>query len=179
MARIGATRRGSFPSPYEQVLRLDHISLHPDYIDNGFINDIAMLRLEKPVIFSDYVRPVCLPQSEPKSGTICTVTGWGQLFEIGRIFRKYDYLLNIFRLFIKIDGLIKCCFLYSGYSARGTTSCDFDGRVSKENIIHSIIQNYTRNALRWIERWWKRCLFGRQWWTFGLFGIRQQVHSSR
>ncbi|KAK9296507.1 hypothetical protein QLX08_009498 [Tetragonisca angustula] len=86
VARIGATRRGSFPSPYEQVLRLDHISLHPDYIDNGFINDIAMLRLEEPVTFSDYVRPVCLPDSEPKSGTMCTVTGWGQLFEIGRIF---------------------------------------------------------------------------------------------
>ncbi|CAK9832521.1 PRSS8 [Anthophora retusa] len=86
VARIGATRRGSFPSPYEQVLRLDHISLHPDYIDNGFINDIAMLRLEEPVTFSDYVRPVCLPQSEPRSGTMCTVTGWGQLFEIGRIF---------------------------------------------------------------------------------------------
>ncbi|XP_017758253.1 PREDICTED: uncharacterized protein LOC108549401 [Eufriesea mexicana] len=86
VARIGATRRGSFPSPYEQVLRLDHISLHPDYIDNGFINDIAMLRLEEPVTFSDYVRPVCLPESEPKSGTMCTVTGWGQLFEIGRIF---------------------------------------------------------------------------------------------
>ncbi|XP_017881922.1 uncharacterized protein LOC108626033 isoform X2 [Ceratina calcarata] len=86
VARIGATRRGSFPSPYEQVLRLDHISLHPDYIDNGFINDIAMLRLEAQVTFSDYVRPVCLPQSEPRSGTMCTVTGWGQLFEIGRIF---------------------------------------------------------------------------------------------
>ncbi|XP_076246461.1 uncharacterized protein LOC143186639 [Calliopsis andreniformis] len=86
VARIGATRRGSFPSPYEQVLRLDYISLHPDYIDNGFINDIAMLRLEKSVAFSDYVRPVCLPEAEPKSGTSCTVTGWGQLFEIERIF---------------------------------------------------------------------------------------------
>ncbi|XP_043673455.1 uncharacterized protein LOC122631607 [Vespula pensylvanica] len=86
VARIGATRRGSFPSPHEQLLRLDHIVLHPDYIDNGFINDIALLRLERSVTFSDYVRPVCLPQNEPKSGTTCTVTGWGQLFEIGRIF---------------------------------------------------------------------------------------------
>ncbi|XP_051153423.1 uncharacterized protein LOC127276809 isoform X2 [Leptopilina boulardi] len=86
VARIGATRKGNFPSPHEQLLRLDYISLHPDYIDNGFINDIALLRLEAPVTFSDYVRPVCLPESEPKSGTMCTVTGWGQLFEIGRIF---------------------------------------------------------------------------------------------
>ncbi|XP_034947847.1 LOW QUALITY PROTEIN: uncharacterized protein [Chelonus insularis] len=86
VARIGATRRGSFPSPYEQILTLDYIGLHPEYIDNGFINDVALLRLEKPVIFSDYVRPICLPNNEPKSGTICTVTGWGQLFEVGRIF---------------------------------------------------------------------------------------------
>ncbi|CAG5101575.1 Similar to Enteropeptidase-like, partial [Cotesia congregata] len=86
VARIGATRRGNFPSPHEQILTLDFINLHPEYIDSGFINDVALLRLERPVIFSDYVRPVCLPDSEPKSGTICTVTGWGQLFEIGRIF---------------------------------------------------------------------------------------------
>ncbi|XP_008544698.1 uncharacterized protein LOC103569261 [Microplitis demolitor] len=86
VARIGATRRGNFPSPHEQILTLDYINLHPEYIDSGFINDVALLRLERPVIFSDYVRPVCLPDSEPKSGTTCTVTGWGQLFEIGRIF---------------------------------------------------------------------------------------------
>ncbi|XP_023289826.1 uncharacterized protein LOC105698698 [Orussus abietinus] len=86
VARIGTTRRGNFPSPHEQILRLDHVSLHPDYVDNGFINDVALLRLERPVTFSDYVRPVCLPEVEPKTGAVCTVTGWGQLFEIGRIF---------------------------------------------------------------------------------------------
>ncbi|KAK0098621.1 hypothetical protein PV326_005954 [Microctonus aethiopoides] len=86
VARIGATRRGNFPTPHEQIITLENIALHPDYIDNGFINDIALLRLEQPVTFSDYVRPICLPDTEPKSGTTCTVTGWGQLFEIGRIF---------------------------------------------------------------------------------------------
>ncbi|KAJ8684425.1 hypothetical protein QAD02_020217 [Eretmocerus hayati] len=86
VARLGATRRGSFPGPYEQIIRLDYIILHPEYVDSGFINDISLLRLERPVSFSDYVRPVCLPSSEPKSGRSCTVTGWGQLFEIGRIF---------------------------------------------------------------------------------------------
>ncbi|EZA47834.1 Enteropeptidase [Ooceraea biroi] len=87
VARIGATRRGSFHSPYEQLLRLDHISLHPDYIDNGFVNDIAVLRLERAVTFTDYVRPVCLPTSPVvQTGTVCVVTGWGQLYEIGRVF---------------------------------------------------------------------------------------------
>ncbi|XP_015111459.1 uncharacterized protein LOC107037419 [Diachasma alloeum] len=86
VARIGATRKGNFPSPHEQILPLDYVILHPEYVDNGYINDVAVLRLEKPVTFSDYVRPICLPDSEPKSGTSCTVTGWGQLYEIGRIF---------------------------------------------------------------------------------------------
>ncbi|XP_043287409.1 uncharacterized protein [Venturia canescens] len=86
VARIGATRRGSFPSPHEQLLIVDEISPHPDYIHNGFINDVALLRLEKSVTFSDYVRPICLPSAEPKSGVTCTVTGWGQLFELGRIY---------------------------------------------------------------------------------------------
>ena len=89
IARIGATRRGSFSGPNEQLLAVDQIALHPEYIDTGYINDIALLRLETVVTFSDYVRPVCLPNSEPKSGTSCTVTGWGQLFEIGRIYRKF------------------------------------------------------------------------------------------
>ncbi|XP_011629810.1 uncharacterized protein LOC105422211 [Pogonomyrmex barbatus] len=86
VARIGATRRGSFRSPHEQLLRVDYISLHPDYIDNGFVNDIAVIRLERAVSFSDYIRPVCLPKAPVASGTICVVTGWGQLYEIGRIF---------------------------------------------------------------------------------------------
>lgn len=88
VARIGATRRGSFRSPHEQLLRVDYISLHPDYVDNGFVNDIAVIRLERAVSFSDYVRPVCLPKAPVLSGTICVVTGWGQLYEIGRVFRK-------------------------------------------------------------------------------------------
>lgn len=90
MARIGATRRESFRSPHEQLLRLDYISLHPDYIDEGFVNDIAVLRLERPVTFSDYIRPVCLPANPVTTGTVCVITGWGQLFEINRVFRKWN-----------------------------------------------------------------------------------------
>jgi len=88
VARIGATHKGSFHSPHEQLLRVDHISLHPDYIDNGFINDIAVVRLERAVIFSDYIRPVCLPTAPVNPGTMCFVTGWGQTNEFNRVFRK-------------------------------------------------------------------------------------------
>ncbi|XP_004449084.1 putative serine protease 45 [Dasypus novemcinctus] len=57
------------------------IILHPKYWGRTFIlNDIALLRLQSPASFSEYVQPICLP--EPgfllKVGAQCWVTGWGQ-----------------------------------------------------------------------------------------------------
>ena len=39
---------------------------------------------------SDFVRPACLPppSSDIQTGALCTVVGWGQLFESGKIFRE-------------------------------------------------------------------------------------------
>lgn len=91
MARLGALRRGStLLSPYEQLRTISRIVIHPGYVDAGFVNDISLLQMESAVIFSDYVRPICLPTASvnPKDGSLCTVVGWGQLFEVGRIFRK-------------------------------------------------------------------------------------------
>lgn len=67
-----------------------NILLHPNYNDVGFVNDISLLKMENPIIFSDYVRPICLPPRDVnlKDGRVCTVIGWGQLFEVGRIFRE-------------------------------------------------------------------------------------------
>ncbi|XP_054267242.1 uncharacterized protein LOC128989379 [Macrosteles quadrilineatus] len=89
VARLGALRRGTnLPSPYEQLRVVSRILLHPHYVDAGFINDISLLQLREPVTLTDYVRPICLPQPNvaPSDGTMCTVIGWGQLFEVGRIF---------------------------------------------------------------------------------------------
>ncbi|XP_076033757.1 enteropeptidase-like [Oratosquilla oratoria] len=89
VARLGALRRGNkFPSPFEQLRHISHIFIHPEYMDTGFLNDISMLRMEKPVIFTDFVRPVCLPPPESpiRDHRMCTLVGWGQLFEVGRIF---------------------------------------------------------------------------------------------
>nr|CAD7608183.1 unnamed protein product [Timema genevievae] len=95
VARLGALRRRTnFPSPHEQLQPISHIILHPGYVDVGFINDISLLRMKNQVIFSDYIRPICLPQLgvELKDGRLCTVVGWGQLFESGRVFQKvYPY----------------------------------------------------------------------------------------
>ncbi|KAF2352747.1 Serine proteases trypsin domain [Trinorchestia longiramus] len=91
VARLGALRRGTtLPSPYEQTRTITHVFIHPDYIDASYTNDIALLKLANPVSYTDYVRPVCLPPSQYSvtTGRRCTLIGWGQLFEVGKIFRE-------------------------------------------------------------------------------------------
>lgn len=101
VARLGTLRRGATVlSPHEQLIRITHIFLHPDYKNVGFVNDVSLLRLDKEVSFTDFVRPACLPSRDAKirDGRMCTVVGWGQLFEAGRVFRKYNnnFVLTFF-----------------------------------------------------------------------------------
>lgn len=55
---------------------------HESYDPNQNFNDIALLKLPRPVSFSEFISPVCLPLSEDlqdqlKIGRIFTVIGWG------------------------------------------------------------------------------------------------------
>lgn len=39
--------------------------------------DVALLKLNRTLKYNNRVGPVCLPDSEFASGSICHVTGWG------------------------------------------------------------------------------------------------------
>ncbi len=61
---------------------------HPDYDDNSHDNDLALVKLTRPVILTDRVSIVTLATSPTDdslwmAGTVSTVTGWGALSEIG------------------------------------------------------------------------------------------------
>ncbi|KAK2822868.1 hypothetical protein Q5P01_022933 [Channa striata] len=57
---------------------------HPDYNSLTVDNDIALLRLEHPVSFTEFIIPICLPGRELAervlhvNGTITVVSGWGK-----------------------------------------------------------------------------------------------------
>nr|XP_027203522.1 serine protease nudel-like [Dermatophagoides pteronyssinus] len=91
-ARSGVLRRGSLQRTlYEEIRRIDRVIIHPDYVDRGFLNDIALLHLDKPLQYSKYIRPICLPDEEDShidrwNNQLCTTVGWGKLYEHGRIF---------------------------------------------------------------------------------------------
>uniref|UniRef100_A0A3B5BNQ2 Suppression of tumorigenicity 14 n=1 Tax=Stegastes partitus TaxID=144197 RepID=A0A3B5BNQ2_9TELE len=58
---------------------------HPNYNDYTFDNDIALMELESPVTYSDYIQPICLPaaQHDFPTGSTVWITGWGAKREGG------------------------------------------------------------------------------------------------
>uniref|UniRef100_A0A0K8VIH4 CLIP domain-containing serine protease n=2 Tax=Bactrocera latifrons TaxID=174628 RepID=A0A0K8VIH4_BACLA len=65
---------------------IEEIIPHNQYRDNAANkeNDIALIRLDQDIRFSDSIRPICLPsavaqeRSAPASDTLYTVAGWGR-----------------------------------------------------------------------------------------------------
>ncbi|XP_043272611.1 venom protease-like [Venturia canescens] len=65
-------------------LFIEKTTIHPDYDEKTFFSDIAVIKLERDVEFTDLIRPICLPVSEsiqraPKVGQRPYVIGWGAL----------------------------------------------------------------------------------------------------
>ncbi|KAF2895868.1 hypothetical protein ILUMI_10303 [Ignelater luminosus] len=61
-------------------LKIEEKIVHPDYGSRKSKNDIALLRLDRNIEFTDFIQPICLPVSEaldPSVGSRLTVVGWG------------------------------------------------------------------------------------------------------
>lgn len=58
--------------------------MHPQYNPNTITNDVALLRLESPIQFTDKIRPVCLPNKNHNfDNKDAIVAGWGLIKEGG------------------------------------------------------------------------------------------------
>ncbi|KAG8544063.1 hypothetical protein GDO81_023139 [Engystomops pustulosus] len=57
------------------------IYIHPIYQRPGSSGDIALIKLQNPVQYSDYVMPICVPTQDVEfpSDLNCFVTGWGSI----------------------------------------------------------------------------------------------------
>lgn len=96
--QTGILRRFSY-SPMEQTRWAAAAIPHEDYNKKTLKNDIALMKLSKPVRFNRYVRPICLPSETtagedylqgPKPNTVCITVGWGATVEHGAD-RKFPF----------------------------------------------------------------------------------------
>lgn len=57
------------------------IYIHPIFTRAGSSGDIALIKLQNPVQFTDYIMPICVPTQDVQfpSNLNCFVTGWGSI----------------------------------------------------------------------------------------------------
>ncbi|KAL8616664.1 hypothetical protein ACOMHN_031646 [Nucella lapillus] len=96
------------------VYPVSRIFLHGNHSGVTHTNDIAIVRLSKPVdLGGPYARAACLPrQGQTFQGRVCAVTGWGSISSAGR---KDDYLREVDLPVISNDQ----CKYYLGSLGRG------------------------------------------------------------
>ncbi|XP_075037372.1 transmembrane protease serine 9-like [Mixophyes fleayi] len=66
-------------SSSEVTARVDKIVISPQYTSPGTGEDIALIRLSRPVTYSQFILPVCIPPASMvfPPGMSCWITGWG------------------------------------------------------------------------------------------------------
>lgn len=73
--RAGSTK----PKAGGVHLKVVKIKVHPRYSPSRNDKDIAVLELEKPLTYSDKIKPIALATKEPTAPGTVQTSGWGAL----------------------------------------------------------------------------------------------------
>ncbi|CAI9541892.1 unnamed protein product, partial [Staurois parvus] len=74
-------------------VNVSSIIVNSNYTDTASPGDIALLKLDTPVNYTEYIMPICLPSSTTTfpCGMECWVTGWGTRSSGGEPMSKSDF----------------------------------------------------------------------------------------
>ncbi|XP_053289403.1 trypsin-3 [Pleuronectes platessa] len=67
------------PEGTEQHIMSAEFIRHPDYNPRSQDSDIMLIRLSRPATLNSFVRPATLPSKCASDGTMCQISGWGNL----------------------------------------------------------------------------------------------------
>ncbi|XP_057606336.1 serine protease 27 isoform X2 [Hippopotamus amphibius kiboko] len=116
------------PGPHAMYSRVKRVESNPLYQGMASSADVALVELEAPVTFTNYIFPVCVPDPSVvfETGMNCSVTGWGSPGE-------QDHLPNpqiLQKLTVPIIDTLKCNQLYSKDSESG-----FQPKTIKDDML--------------------------------------------
>ncbi|NXO66736.1 TMPS2 protease, partial [Phainopepla nitens] len=126
--------------------RVQQIISHPDYDTDSKDNDVALMKLETPLSFSETVRPVCLPNPgmmfQPNQQ--CWISGWGAEYQGGKTSNNLNYVAvpliersrcNAVYIY---NGMILPTMICAGDLAGGIDSCQGDSGGPLVTLHHSV-----------------------------------------
>lgn len=110
---------------------LKQVISHPNYNAFTFDNDIALMELDSPVPYSDYIRPICLPamQHDFPTGSTVWITGWGATREGGfaaTVLQKAQVRIINHKVCGDLMGQITSRMLCAGVLSGGVDACQGD-----------------------------------------------------
>jgi len=106
----------SNPRPGQQLVPIAKTEEHPKWNSQTVANDIAIVKLQTAVSFSETIRPACLPASgeQINEGASGIVAGWGLLTEEG----AYPDLLQ--QALLPVSNMQKCKSAYKDMTINET-----------------------------------------------------------
>uniref|UniRef100_A0A8C5H4T1 Peptidase S1 domain-containing protein n=1 Tax=Gouania willdenowi TaxID=441366 RepID=A0A8C5H4T1_GOUWI len=130
-AYLGLHKQSETASP---VLKrnLKKVIPHPNYNSFTYDNDIALMELNSPVTYSDYIQPVCLPAAQHSFpvGNMVWITGWGATREGGfaaSVLQKAQVrIINQTVCDKLMEGQITSRMLCAGVLTGGVDACQGD-----------------------------------------------------
>uniref|UniRef100_A0A8C9LAC9 Transmembrane protease serine 2 n=1 Tax=Pavo cristatus TaxID=9049 RepID=A0A8C9LAC9_PAVCR len=111
--------------------RVQKIISHPNYDTDSKDNDVALMKLESPLSFTDTIRPVCLPNVgmmfQPNQQ--CWISGWGAEYQGGKTASDLNYAMvplierSTCNSVYVYNGMVLPTMVCAGYLQGGIDSC--------------------------------------------------------
>jgi len=81
-AKLGVLNKNKDNEVGEQIITVAEVHVHPKFDEFSLTYDIALLKLSRPVQYTDHISPICLPSKDevvPDAGTTVFLAGWGSV----------------------------------------------------------------------------------------------------